>query len=813
MKKLIIISLAIMISSSGMFSQNKPITEANYDLAARFSAKKVGKMVFSTAIQPRWFKNSDQFWYTYQTPKGTFYYIVNPATGSKRLLFDNATLAAQLTAIVKDPFDAQNIPIDKLKLIDDKKFTFEIKSTLDIDSKDEKTGKPKKEKKIFGFEYDIASNQLTEVKDYKSDKPYPRWASVSPDKKYVVYSKEFNYYWMDMANFEKARKNEEDTTIVEHQITKEGTKDFSFGSGNTDPYAEAKDLKKRYPAFIQWSPDSKYFSFVRTDESKVKDLWVVDVLAEPRPKLETYKYQMPGETGSPVEHLYILSLEDMKYKEIKTKAYKDQDVRIQSTPRLQKNMSDELAPNVWLGTEKGFYAWRISRDMKRWDLCYAAIGSDSLKVIVKEQMNTYVETRPTKLVNNGKEIIHWSERTGWAHLYLYDENGNLKNPITSGEFHVENITAVDEVARVVYFTANAKEQGENPYYTHQYRVNFDGTGLKVLNSGNFNHEAFSSDNGKYFVDNFSRVDTTPVSALYNNAGQQIMQLEKADFSVLFAAGYKFPEIFTIKAGDGVTDLYGVMYKPFNFDSTRKYPIIEYVYPGPQTEAVNASWTKSMDRIDRLAQIGFIVITVGNRGGHPSRSKWYHNYGYGNLRDYGLEDKKVAVERLAAMYPFIDINKVGIHGHSGGGFMSTAAILTYPDFFKVAVSNAGNHENNIYNRWWSEQHNGVLEVVSEKNDTTFKYTIDKNTQLAKNLKGRLLLICGDIDNNVHPGNTIRMVNALIRANKRFDMLLLPGQRHSFGDMTEYFFWKMSDYFSKYLIGDSRDEVEIPQLNNN
>lgn len=813
MKKLILISLAIMISSSGMFSQNKPVTEANYELAARFSAKKVGKMVFTTAIQPRWFKNSDQFWYSYQTPKGTFYYIVTPATGTKKLIFDNASLAAQLTAIVKDPFDAQNIPIEKLKLVDDKKFTFEIKSTLDIDSKDEKTGKPKKEKKVFGFEYDIATNLLTQVKDYKAEKPFPRWASISPDKKYVVFSKEYNYFWMDMANFEKARKNEEDTTIIEHQITTEGTKYFSFGSGNTDPYAEAKDLKKRYAAMVSWSPDSKYFSFTRTDESKVKDLWVVDVLAEPRPKLETYKYQMPGETGSPIEHLYILSVEDMKYKEIKTKAYKDQDVRIQYSPRLQKDMSDDFIPSVWLGNEKGFYVWRISRDMKRWDLCFAALGTDTLKVLVKEQMNTYVETRPTKLINKGKEFIHWSERSGWAHLYLYDENGNLKNPITSGEFHVESVSAVDEAARVVYFTANAKEPGENPYYTHQYRVNFDGTGLKVINAGNFNHEAITSDNGKFFVDNYSRVDTAPCSALYNNNGQLITLLEKTDLSLLFDAGYKFPEIFSIKAGDGVTDLYGVMYKPFDFDSTKKYPIIEYVYPGPQTEAVNASWTKSMERVDRLAQLGFIVVTVGNRGGNPSRSKWYHNYGYGNLRDYGLEDKKVAVERLAAMYPYIDINKVGIHGHSGGGFMSTAAILTYPDFFKVAVSNAGNHENNIYNRWWSEQHNGVQEVISEKNDTTFKYTIDKNTQLAKNLKGRLLLICGDIDNNVHPGNTIRMVNALIRANKRFDMLILPGQRHSFGDMTEYFFWKMGDYFSKYLIGDFKDEVDIPQMNNN
>ncbi|MGN0022326.1 MAG: alpha/beta hydrolase family protein, partial [Sphingobacterium hotanense] len=316
----------------------------------------------------------------------------------------------------------------------------------------------------------------------------------------------------------------------------------------------------------------------------------------------------------------------------------------------------------------------------------------------------------------------------------------------------------------------------------------------------------------YFVDNFSRVNTAPVSNLYNSNGQLIMKLEESDLSQLFAAGYKFPEPFKVKAGDGVTDLYGVMYKPFDFDSTKTYPIIEYVYPGPQTEAVNKSFGRSMDRIDRLAQMGFIVVSVGNRGGHPSRSKWYHTYGYGNLRDYGLEDKKVVAEQLANKYSFIDIDRVGITGHSGGGFMSTAAMLVYPDFFKVAVSGAGNHENNIYNRWWSERHHGVKENVSAKGDTTFNYQIERNSDLAKNLKGKLLIVTGDIDNNVHPANSIRMVDALIKANKRFDFVLLPGQRHAFGEMTEYFFWRMADYFSEHLLGESKiNEVDMTEIN--
>jgi len=805
----------LMLLFTGLLcsAQQTPVTTANYELAARFSPKRVNKLVFSTAVNPNWFKNSDKFWYIYQTPEGTFYYIVDPATGAKKPIFDNAKLAAQLTEIVKDPFDAQNIPIQAFKLVDDRKFTFEIKSTVDIEVKDEKTGKPKKEKKVHGFEIDIATGNLTEIKDYKSPKPYPRWGSVSPDKKYVVFSRDFNLYYMDMENFEKARKNEEDSTIIEHQLTTEGTEEFGFGSGDNDFYVTEKDKKKRTGAFIVWSPDSKRFAMVRSNTSKVKDLWVIDVLAEPRPKLERYKYHMPGESEAPSRHLYVYDMESKTAKEIGMAAFKDQEIRVSTTPQLKKDMFDEIRHNVWLGDNENFYVSRVSRDLKRVDFCLANVNIDTVKTLVEERLNTYVETRSVRTVNNGKEFIWWSERTGWAHLYLYDGDGKLKNAITSGEYHVEDVVAVDPVQRVIYFTANAKESGENPYYTHQYRVNFDGSNLRLLNPGDFNHEANVSDNGKYFVDNYSRVDTAPKSSLYDNNGKKLADLEQTDLTQLFAIGYKFPERFTVKAGDGKTDLYGVMYKPFDFDSTKLYPIIEYVYPGPQTEAVNASWTKGMDRVDRLAQIGFIVITVGNRGGHPARSKWYHNYGYGNLRDYGLEDKKVVAEKLAAKHKFIDINKVGIHGHSGGGFMSTAAMLVYPDFFKVAVSSAGNHENNIYNRWWSEQHHGVLEQITEKGDTTFKYSIDRNSQIAKNLKGHLMLVHGDIDNNVHPANTMRMVNALIKANKRFDMLMLPGQRHGFGDMTEYFFWRMGDYFSKHLIGDSREEREIPQMNNN
>jgi dipeptidyl-peptidase-4 len=523
---------------------------------------------------------------------------------------------------------------------------------------------------------------------------------------------------------------------------------------------------------------------------------------------------MPGEKEAPIEQLVLFDLGTKTHRVISAGQFKDQDLAIWSAPPPVKNRDDENRTQLWLGTTNHFYFNRTSRDLHRIDVCEAGPDDSAAKTLIQERLNTYVEVRRLGLINGGKEMVEWSERDGWAHFYLYDGNGKLKNQITGGPFHCEDLVGIDEKKRVLYFTANGREEGEDPYFLHMYKVNLDGSGLALLDPGDFEHEyheGLMDDDQQFFVDNFSRVNSVPRSVLYNSMGRKVLDLETADLSSLMAAGYKFPQPFKVKADDGITDLYGVMYKPYNFDSTKKYPMMEYVYPGPQTEAVNKAFGRGMDHTDRLAQLGMIVITIGNRGGHPSRSKWYHNYGYGNLRDYGLADKKAAAEQLADKYPFIDINRIGIHGHSGGGFMSTAAMLVYPDFFKVAVSESGNHDNSIYNRWWSEKHHGVKELISDKGDTSYVYSIEKNPDVAKNLKGHLLLSTGDIDNNVHPGNTIRLANALIKANKRFDLVLLPGQRHAYADMTEYFFWRTADYFSRYLIGDGAERpVNIEEM---
>lgn len=829
MRRFLLSALLISFATLFSFSQNEPVTKANYELASRFSPNRIRKMVYSTSVDAHWLKNSTRFWYTYETSEGRNYYIVDPAKKSKSLMFDNVKMAADISRLTLDPFDAQNIPIRNLKFLDNEDvIQFEIRSTLvDEDKEDDeeddmtekqgqrnkgKNGKP--DKKTWYFEYNIKTGKLTMLDDYKKPKDRPDWANISPDGEKVVFARNHNLFWMDKESYEKAIKNEKDSTIVEHQLTWDGEEDYSYGSSwrGEDNVEKEKNKDKRKGAWALWSPDSKMIALTRSDMRKVKDLWVIKTLSNPRPTLESYKYHMPGEKEAPVEEMLVFNFVDSLPVKVNTDAFPDQTLSIQSAPRLRKERDDDYVARKWLSDSNNhFYFIRTSRDLKRIDICQVDPTTGEVKTIIEERLNTYVETRPLGVVNSGRELIHWSERDGWAHFYLYDGQGNLKNQITSGPYHTDRIVNIDEKNRVLYFTANGVQPNEDPYYEHFYSINFDGSGLKLLNPGNYNHSVSMDDDNKFFVNNYSRVNTIPKSELRDSKGTKIMDLEEADFSQLFAAGYQFPEPFKVKADDGKTDIYGVMYKPFDFDSTKLYPLIQYVYPGPQTEAVDKSFSARMDRTDRLAQMGFVVITVGNRGGHPNRSKWYHNYGYGNLRNYGLADKKAAAEQLANRHKFIDINKVGIHGHSGGGFMSTAAMLVYPDFFKVAVSNAGNHENNIYNRWWSEKHHGVKEVTDTTGKTTFEYNIDKNSELAKNLKGKLLLTTGEIDNNVHPGLTIRMANALIRANKRFDFFMYPGQRHGYGDMMEYHFWLTADYFAKHLLGDYSTNVDMLEMN--
>ncbi len=839
------------------------VTKANYELASRWIGSKTGKYIFDVAVTPHWLEDGDRFWYSFQNTKGTRFTLVDPAKKTKTPVFDAVKMASALTMATGLGYDSTHLPIRTIKFVKhDTAIQFDVtvpkeaiipgekKPAADAaaasggqqqdDAEDPQqrrgggsaggAGGANSKTKTLTFEYDLAGNKLTLLDEKPAAKP--RWAVVSPDGKTIIFARNHNLWMMDAENFEKAKKKATDPTIKETQITTDGVEDFDYArraggqqdqqEGEQQQETDTQDKNARVPSIqIVWSQDSKKFAVIRRDERKVEKLWVINALASPRPKLETYPYGMPGEAEQPQGHMEVFDVASKARLAVKTDLWKDQEVGIATAPPSARARDIDKLESVWAapGSDK-FYVTRVSRDLHRVDLCLADTTTGEVKPVIEERMNVYIDLAPTaaaggaslslRVINNGTELLWWSERDGWGHWYLYSADGKLKNQITKGEFVAENITGVDEKKGELFLMANGREEGEDPYYMHEYKIHLDGTGMKMLTPVNSNHAPSMNDNAHYFVDTYSKVNTIPESVLHDAAGNKIMDLEKTDMSLALEAGFKFPEPFQVKADDGVTDLYGVMYKPFDFNPAKKYPIIAYVYPGPQTESVTKSFTPRNANV-ALANLGFIVIEVGNRGGNPQRSKWYHTFGYTNLRDYGLADKKAAIEQLSARFPFIDIDRVGITGHSGGGFMSTAAMLVYPDFFKVAVSESGNHENNIYNRWWSEKHDGVREVTDKDGKVHFEYDIDKNSELAKNLKGHLMLSTGDIDNNVHPANTIRLMDALIKANKRFDFVLLPGQRHGYTTMGEYFQWLRADYFCKYLLGDFDQSVDMWELN--
>ena len=853
-----------------------PVTTPNYALEARFLPDAMNKLVFDLSVTPHWFTQSDKFWYSYRTTEGTSYYIVDPVKKSKSPLWDNVKIAASLSLLTNFPYDAQHLPIKRLKLVNkDTRMRFEVEirknavvpnepekksqddgsqqgnesETKQTDQQAQRTDRattdssgqptePKEETRTLVFEYDLATGKLSRLDNAEPMRKKPLWASVSPDEKSVVFVRGYNLFLMDAENYAKALKKAGDSAVVETQLTTDGLERFSYARRllpeqqdelKKEDKGETNKAGIRWPAItVHWSQDSRKFAVVRNDDRKVPDYWVIHSLANPRPILETYPYQLPGEDVMPVQQLEIVDVGTKQLVAVQAKNFSEQELRIADAPLLERDREEQreeqeglqegaampvtrVSPR-WLGDGSGkLYFTSTDRDFRKVDVCVADTSTGSSKTLVEERSNVWLSTKPLRLVNNGQELIWWSERDGWGHYYLFDSTGKLKNQITSGEYVTDQIVSLDEKARTIYFTANGREHGVDPYYTFLYHANLDGSGLQLLSPGNASHVFSAPDDGRYFADTFSRVDTAPKSVLLDTQGAHLADLETTDVSQLLDAGFRFPEMFKVKADDGVTDLYGVMYKPFDFDPGKKYPLIEFVYPGPQTESVNKTFSPKSPNVP-LAQLGFIVIEVGARGGSPQRDKWYDSYGYGNLRDYGLADKKVAAERLAGLHPYIDLSRVGMWGHSGGGFMTAAALLQYPEFYKAGWSESGNHDNNVYNRDWSEKYHGVREEKQKDGTDKYVYEIDKNSELAKNLKGHLMLTTGDMDENVSMVNTMRVANALIRANKRFEIQMYPGMRHSYMPINSYVIVARGDFFARWLLGSSDTGADIIELQN-
>ena len=751
--------------------------KADFKAAEKFRGDNIASRYGDLYVNPTWIEESDVFWYSFKTPAGKNYYFVNAASGTKQLLFDSKYLAAELRKLTRHPYNDLDLPVNELKF--EKKST--TKFTFKVDS--------------IKFGYDMTTRKLV-IRDTVGKEKKPSWVTYSPDSTWISYAKNHNLFLM------KAK----DKDSVEIQLTTDGERYYSFaGSGNSEDTVRNKKVR----ANARWFKNEKKLYVIREDERKVKDLFVIDILAQPRPKLETYRYSMPGDEFVPQEELVVLDVATKNRVNVDLKKWKDQTINVEWT-------SQENADKLILV--------RKDRPLRNLDVCLVNAETGAVSVLFSEETWPYFNNEYSNLsvLNEGKDIIWWSERTGWGQLYLYDGLGKMKRQISDGYFVTGRVERIDTLGRVIYFEAFGKEEGVHPYYSMKYKASLDKGPMSLITKEPANHSFSMSKSNKYFVDTFSRIDMVPEAVIRDNNGNITLRLEKADISQLYLMGWKMPETIKVKAKDGVTDLYGVMYKPFDFDSTRKYPVISYVYPGPQTESVPYQFTVTGGKNIALAQLGFIVVNFGHRGGSPMRSNYYHTFGYNDLRDYALADDKYGIEQLAEKFKFIDIERVGIYGHSGGGFMSTAAILSYPGFYDVAVSSSGNHDNNIYNQWWGETHNGIAEVKKavktkgEEKDTlnkkkekelTYKAEVEKNQDLAKNLKGHLLLVTGDIDNNVHPGNTLRVVDALIKAEKRFDFMILPGQRHAYGNDTGYFDRLMWYYFAEHLLGDYRTNTGL------
>jgi dipeptidyl-peptidase 4 len=785
--------------------------QANWPMAERFSAEALRPVIYSGSINPRWVGRTDSMFYNWRDQNGSRYTLVVPRTREKKPLFDHVKMAAQLSELGRKPREAHDLSLDLLSFSEDHRtLRFVVDSVR--------------------YEWDVRGEQLRNLgrwtrqqhqmeqqriqREGMTNPPplvppgtQPDWRNWSPDSTQFVFARQHNLFYVDMARGDTL------------QLTQDGEQWYSFGGGGgggggqqqqqqqddqQDDQQERQEGQQqtRNPgvrANVNWSEDSQAFYITRSDSREVQELYLVHTLptrANPRPRLQTYRYAMPGDEHVAQQELWAFRRGDTELTRMPVDKWKDQrhfDIHwpVDAGDRLRLVRRDRLQRNL--------------------ELIEVALPSLDVKVLLTESVeDAFLERQNVRYVRSGGDFIWFSERTGWGHYYLYDHDGRLKNPITTGAWRAEQIAEVDSIGRVAWIRGVGREAGENPYYRHLYRVNLDGSGFALLDAGNAHHNSSLSPSRRFIVSSASRIDMPWHNVLRDANGRVLLELETQDVERLLETGWQPPETFHVKAADGFTDIYGVMWRPFDFDPSRRYPIVAHVYPGPQTESVTSTFSPNANN-QRLAQLGFIVVQIGNRGGSPSRSNAYHSYGYYNLRDYGLADKKAGIEQLAARHPWIDIDRVGIYGHSGGGFMTAAALLQppYNDFFKVGVSSAGNHDNNVYNQNWSEQHHGLREVRrmvtngngEEVEEITFEINVPANHELAANLKGRLLITHGEVDSNVHHAGTMRLVDALIKENKRFDMFIFPGVAHGFGgSLGPYWNRMIHEYFAEHLLGD-------------
>jgi dipeptidyl-peptidase-4 len=599
----------------------------------------------------------------------------------------------------------------------------------------------------------------------------------SPDGKRAAFVRDHNLWVRDVE------------TGNETQLTTDGVKDFAYGTNN------AGWTKSDRP-IVLWSPDSKKIATFQHDGRKVGDMYLVDTRVG-HPNLQAWKYPLPGDEHIFMLHRVVVDVEAAKVVRLKM----DPDPHRSTLCDHIVCRGGDWADVHWSADSTRLAFVSTSRDHKHEQLFVTEVSSGEVRKVLEEKVKTFFESGNGRVnwrvLFASNEVIWFSERDDWGHLYLYDlKTGSLKHRITSGEGNVTQLLRIDEEARQLVFQAVGREKGRDPYFTHLYRIGMDGKGLALLTPEDSNHEISLAETGSFFVDNYSTPSIPPVTVLRDLDGRLVMNLERADISKLTATGWKPPAPIVVKARDGATDLYGLMYTPTHLDESKKYPIINRVYPGPQTGSVGSrSFSPARADSQSLAELGFVVVEIDGMG-TPWRSKKFHEAYYGDMADNTIPDQVAGMKQLAARHPWIDLTRVGIWGHSGGGYATASAMFMFPDFFKVGISESGNHDNRVYEDDWAEKWTGLLEKNA---DGTTTYDSQATQTLAKNLKGKLLLAHGTMDSNVPPNNTLLVVDALIKAGKDFDLLMIPNAGHGYGSAGNYMTRRRWDYFVRHLLG--------------
>lgn len=754
-----------------------------YEKAKKFLPQNVVTLLKNVQPSITWSSDEQRICYRHDTIQGYEYLIFNLQNKKKEPAFDHSLLARKVAEKLNREVTAFALPINKIDFVDEHILQLHIEQ--------------------FIFQYDRATQVLSLVSEIKKPAAMSRcptimelWGllpiSIAPrirsrDQCWDIYCKDYNLFLFSFAENK------------EYQLTTDGTATNAYAV-SPDTNLTSLTLRRMQtvlPPMAIWSPDSQKIVTFQCNQQHVKKLSLLQHVPEDgsfRPKVYDARIPFVGDDALPEIKLCLIDIAAKKLS------------KIDMPPLMPALVGSPIeAGYVWWSSDsKKIFFLKEERGNHQLSLCELDVATERHRIILTEKSLGYVEPSQlilwqnyTQILAETNEFIWLSDHNGWAHLYLYDlHTGQVKNPVTQGEWMVRKVVHVDTKNRWVYFLGNGKEPEVDPYFRYLYRARLDGKEVQLLTPEIADHSIVFSPSCDYFIDYCSSMDSIPVTKIYDKNGNEIDLLEEADFSLLHALGYKQPNSFCLKGADGKTDIYGLMYFPTDFDPKKKYPIIDDIYPGPQLTRVPKTYCYDPPEYfygcwwpQSLAELGFIVINMDGRG-TPLRSKKFHEYSYQHLETAGgLEDHVAVITSLAQQYSYMDIKRVGIIGQSAGGYAATRALLDYSEFYQVGVCVSGLQDLRSYLAFWGERYHGLPNEVD--------YTLQSNYPLAAKLKGKLFLIHGDLDDNVHPSNMLQLVNALIKADKNFDMLLVPNENHSLYFMNAYVWRRIWDYFVEHL----------------